>query len=70
MKKAPLIHTYFSPQLSPVLGALAAKGVEVESFSAPADRAGDQWFCVGLSSPLADLDALKPAVQEAAQITF
>lgn len=80
MKKAPsfdslLIHTcslslLLSLQLFSVSGALATKGVEIESFSAPADRTGDQWFCVRLSSPLADLDALKPAVEEAAQISI
>ncbi|XP_075896019.1 D-3-phosphoglycerate dehydrogenase [Nelusetta ayraudi] len=60
-----------NPQLlSSVAGALATKGVEIESFSAPADRTGDQWFSVRLSSPLTDLDALKPAVKEAAQLTI
>lgn len=82
MRKAPssdslLIRTYslalrlsLSLQLFSVAGALATKGVEIESFSAPADRTGDQWFCVRLSSPLTDLEALKPAVKEAAQITI
>lgn len=48
---------------------LATEGVEIESFSAPADRTGDLWYCVGVSSPLGNLDALKPLVKEAAQLT-
>uniref|UniRef100_A0A8C7FLJ0 Phosphoglycerate dehydrogenase n=1 Tax=Oncorhynchus kisutch TaxID=8019 RepID=A0A8C7FLJ0_ONCKI len=59
-----------SPQLLPsVTGLLATAGVEMESFSAPAARSGDQWFCVGLSSLLGDLGALKPLVKEAAQLS-
>lgn len=50
-------------------GLLTSEGVEIESFSAPADRSGDLWYCVGLSSPLRDLGALKPLVKEAAQLT-
>uniref|UniRef100_UPI0037E83087 D-3-phosphoglycerate dehydrogenase n=1 Tax=Semicossyphus pulcher TaxID=241346 RepID=UPI0037E83087 len=60
-----------NPQLlSSVAGRLAAEGVEIESFSAPADRTGDLWFCVGVSSLLSDLGALKPLVKEAAQLTI
>ncbi|XP_035532715.1 D-3-phosphoglycerate dehydrogenase [Morone saxatilis] len=60
-----------SPQLlSSVAGLLAAEGVEIESFSAPADRAGDLWYCVGVSSLLRDLSALKPSVKEAAQLSI
>ncbi|CAB1328482.1 unnamed protein product [Coregonus sp. 'balchen'] len=59
-----------SPQLLPaVTGLLATVGVEMESFSAPADRSGDQWYCVGLSSLLGDLGALKPLVKEAGQLS-
>uniref|UniRef100_A0A4W5QMR5 Phosphoglycerate dehydrogenase n=1 Tax=Hucho hucho TaxID=62062 RepID=A0A4W5QMR5_9TELE len=59
-----------SPQLLPsVTGLLATAGVEIESFSAPAARSGDQWYCVGLSSLLGDLGALKPSVKEAAQLS-
>uniref|UniRef100_A0A674B1Z6 Phosphoglycerate dehydrogenase n=1 Tax=Salmo trutta TaxID=8032 RepID=A0A674B1Z6_SALTR len=59
-----------SPQLLPsVTGLLATAGVEMESFSAPAARNGDQWYCVGLSSLLGDLGALKPLVKEAAQLS-
>ncbi|KAM9850825.1 D-3-phosphoglycerate dehydrogenase [Aulostomus maculatus] len=59
-----------SPQLlSSVAGLLASKGVEIESFSAPADRTGDLWYCVGVSSPLLDLGVLKPMVKAAAQFT-
>uniref|UniRef100_A0A8C7M426 Phosphoglycerate dehydrogenase n=1 Tax=Oncorhynchus mykiss TaxID=8022 RepID=A0A8C7M426_ONCMY len=59
-----------SPQLLPsVTGLLATAGVEMESFSAPATRSGDQWYCVGLSSLLGDLGALKPLVKEAAQLS-
>ncbi|XP_037646650.1 D-3-phosphoglycerate dehydrogenase [Sebastes umbrosus] len=60
-----------SPQLlSSVAGLLAKEGVEIESFSAPADRAGDLWYCVGVSSLPRDLSALKPLVKEAAQLTI
>ncbi|XP_030285300.1 D-3-phosphoglycerate dehydrogenase [Sparus aurata] len=59
-----------NPQLlSSVAGLLTTEGVEIESFSAPADRSGDLWYCVGVSSPLRDLGALKPLVKEAAQLT-
>ncbi|XP_061925848.1 D-3-phosphoglycerate dehydrogenase [Entelurus aequoreus] len=58
-----------SPQLLPsVAGLLAAEGVQVESFSAPVETCGDMWYCVGVSSLLPDLRALKPLVQEAAQL--
>uniref|UniRef100_A0A673WGP9 D-3-phosphoglycerate dehydrogenase n=1 Tax=Salmo trutta TaxID=8032 RepID=A0A673WGP9_SALTR len=59
-----------SPPLLPsVTGFLATAGVEMESFSAPAARSGDQWYCVGLSSLLGDLGALKPLVKAAAQVS-
>uniref|UniRef100_A0A3Q3MPS5 phosphoglycerate dehydrogenase n=1 Tax=Labrus bergylta TaxID=56723 RepID=A0A3Q3MPS5_9LABR len=59
-----------NPQLlSSVAGCLASEGVEIESFSAPADRTGDLWYCVGISSLLRDLGALKPLVKDAAQLT-
>ncbi|XP_047457942.1 D-3-phosphoglycerate dehydrogenase [Mugil cephalus] len=60
-----------SPQLlSSVAGALATGGVEIQSFSAPADRSGDLWYCVGVSSALPDLSALKPLVVDAAQLSI
>ncbi|XP_026231511.1 LOW QUALITY PROTEIN: D-3-phosphoglycerate dehydrogenase [Anabas testudineus] len=60
-----------SPQLlSSVAGLLATEGVEIESFSAPIDRTGDLWYCVGVSSLLRDLGALKTSVKEAAQVTL
>ncbi|KAF1382536.1 hypothetical protein PFLUV_G00144800 [Perca fluviatilis] len=60
-----------SPQLlSSLAGLLATEGVEIESYSAPADRTGDLWYCVGLSSLLRDLSALNPLVKEAAQLTI
>ncbi|XP_008326872.1 D-3-phosphoglycerate dehydrogenase [Cynoglossus semilaevis] len=60
-----------SPQLlSSVAGLLATEGVEIESFSAPSDHTGDLWYCVGVSSLLRDLGALKSLVQEAAQVTL
>ncbi|XP_040912420.1 D-3-phosphoglycerate dehydrogenase [Toxotes jaculatrix] len=60
-----------SPQLlSSVAGVLATEGVEIESFSAPSDRTGDLWYCVGVSSLLRDLGALKALVKEAAQLTI
>nr|XP_020452226.1 D-3-phosphoglycerate dehydrogenase [Monopterus albus] len=60
-----------SPQLlSSVAGVLATEGVEIESFSAPTDHTGDLWYCVGVSSLLQDLSALRPLVKEAAQVTM
>ncbi|XP_062287151.1 D-3-phosphoglycerate dehydrogenase [Scomber scombrus] len=60
-----------SPQILPsVAGLLATEGVEIESFSAPADRTGDLWYCVGVSSPLRDLSALKSLAKEVAQFTI
>lgn len=60
-----------NPQLlSSVAGLLATEGVEIESFSAPSDRTGELWYCVGISSLLRDLSALKPLVNEAAQLTI
>lgn len=52
------------------VGLLATEGVEIESFSAPADRTGDLWYCVGVSSPLRDLSALKSLAKETAQLTI
>ncbi|KAM6934344.1 D-3-phosphoglycerate dehydrogenase [Xenentodon cancila] len=60
---------FSSPQLlSAVAGVLASKGVQITSFSAPADCSGDLWFCVGMSSLLQDLSILKPLVRGAAQL--
>jgi len=60
-----------SPQLLPSLaGLLATAGVGMESFSAPAAQTGDLWYCMGLSSLLGDLGALKPLVKEAVQLTI
>ncbi|TKS67234.1 D-3-phosphoglycerate dehydrogenase [Collichthys lucidus] len=60
-----------NPQLlSSVAGLLATEGVEIESFSAPADRSGDLWYCVGVSSLLRDLSALQSLVKEAAQLAI
>ena len=51
-------------------GVLATAGVEMQAFSGPAARAGEQWFCVGLSSLLGGLGALNPLVKEAAQLSL
>merc|ERR1739838_110933 len=60
-----------SPQLLPSLaGLLATAGVRMESFSAPAAQTEDLWYCMGLSSLLGDLGALKPLVKEAVQLTI
>uniref|UniRef100_A0A669FBM9 phosphoglycerate dehydrogenase n=1 Tax=Oreochromis niloticus TaxID=8128 RepID=A0A669FBM9_ORENI len=60
-----------NPQLlSSLAGVLATEGVEIESFSAPADRSGDLWYCVGVSSLLRDLSALNSVVKDAAQLGF
>ncbi|KAM3607261.1 uncharacterized protein V6R79_004489 [Siganus canaliculatus] len=60
-----------NPQpLAAVAGLLAKEGVEIESFSGPTDRSGDLWYCLGVSTLLRDLSALKPLVQEAAQLSF
>lgn len=60
-----------SPQLlTSVAGVLATEGVQIESFSAPMTHTGDQWYCVGVSKLLRDLDILKPLVTEAAQLTI
>ncbi|XP_054644197.1 D-3-phosphoglycerate dehydrogenase [Dunckerocampus dactyliophorus] len=59
-----------SPELlSSVAGLLAAEGVQIESFSAPTERSGDVWYCLGVSSLLADLRAFKPLAQEVAQLS-
>ncbi|XP_035030934.2 D-3-phosphoglycerate dehydrogenase [Hippoglossus stenolepis] len=60
-----------SPKLlTSVAGVLATEGVEIESFSTPSDRSGDLWYCVGVSSLLRDLGALKSSVKESAQLTI
>ncbi|XP_068185240.1 D-3-phosphoglycerate dehydrogenase [Antennarius striatus] len=60
-----------NPQLlSSVAGRLATEGVEIESYSAPGDRSGDLWYCVGVSSLLRDPGALLPLVKEAAQLSI
>ncbi|XP_053295603.1 D-3-phosphoglycerate dehydrogenase [Pleuronectes platessa] len=60
-----------SPQLlTSVAGVLATEGVEIESFSTPSDRSGDLWYCVGVSSLLRDLGALKSLVKESAQLAI
>uniref|UniRef100_A0A3B4FCZ3 phosphoglycerate dehydrogenase n=1 Tax=Pundamilia nyererei TaxID=303518 RepID=A0A3B4FCZ3_9CICH len=59
-----------NPQLLSSLAVLATEGVEIESFSAPADRSGDLWYCVGVSSLLRDLSALNSVVKDAAQLSF
>ncbi|KAK2906100.1 D-3-phosphoglycerate dehydrogenase [Channa argus] len=60
-----------SPQLlSSVAGLLATEGVEIESFIAPLDHSGDLWYCVGVSSLLQNLSALKTLVKDAAQVTL
>ncbi|XP_023192771.1 D-3-phosphoglycerate dehydrogenase [Xiphophorus maculatus] len=59
------------PQLLPsVAGVLASEGVQIESFSAPADHTGDVWYCVGVSSLLQDLNVLKPLVKNVAQLSI
>ncbi|XP_023662020.1 D-3-phosphoglycerate dehydrogenase [Paramormyrops kingsleyae] len=55
--------------LSEIAGVLAAAGVGIESFTASAACDGDQWCCVGLSSPLSDLSVLKSVVNEANQVS-
>ena len=52
------------------VGVLATAGVEIQSFSAPADRTGDLWYCVGVSSLPGDLSVLKPLVKEVAQLSI
>ncbi|XDV29999.1 hypothetical protein PO909_033010 [Leuciscus waleckii] len=52
-----------------ITGVLAAAGVELESFSASTASSGDQWYCMGISSLLGDIGALKSLVKEAAQLT-
>lgn len=59
-----------APQLLPsITDLLATAGVEMQSFSGPATRDGDQWYCVGLSSLLGDMGALNSLVKEAAQLS-
>ncbi|KAA0715417.1 D-3-phosphoglycerate dehydrogenase [Triplophysa tibetana] len=52
-----------------VTGVLAAAGVTLESFSASTAPGGDQWYCMGISSLLPDIGALKSLVKEAVQLT-
>ncbi|XP_030614121.1 D-3-phosphoglycerate dehydrogenase [Archocentrus centrarchus] len=60
-----------NPQLlSSLAGLLATEGVEIESFVAPADRSGDLWYCVGVSSLLTDLSVLNSLVKDAAQLSL
>ncbi|XP_033843458.1 D-3-phosphoglycerate dehydrogenase [Periophthalmus magnuspinnatus] len=60
-----------NPQLlSSVAGVLVTEGVQIESFSAPVNHMGEQWYCVGVSKLLKDLNVLKPLVTEAAQVTL
>uniref|UniRef100_H3DHP8 D-3-phosphoglycerate dehydrogenase n=1 Tax=Tetraodon nigroviridis TaxID=99883 RepID=H3DHP8_TETNG len=60
-----------SPQLlSSVAGLLTTAGVDVESFSAPAGGAGSLWYSAGVSTLLPDLSALKPLVEDAAQLSL
>uniref|UniRef100_A0A672JW68 phosphoglycerate dehydrogenase n=1 Tax=Sinocyclocheilus grahami TaxID=75366 RepID=A0A672JW68_SINGR len=51
-------------------GVLAAAGVELQSFSASTAGSGEQWYCMGISSLLGDIGALKSFVKEAAQSHF
>lgn len=50
-------------------GVLAAAGVELQSFSASSAGSVEQWYCMGISSLLGDIGALKSLVKEAAQLT-
>ncbi|XP_048886509.1 D-3-phosphoglycerate dehydrogenase [Brienomyrus brachyistius] len=60
-----------TPLLLPeITGVLAAAGVGIESFTASAACDGDQWCCVGLSSPVCDLSVLKSVVNEANQVSI
>uniref|UniRef100_A0A8C1V6J7 D-3-phosphoglycerate dehydrogenase n=1 Tax=Cyprinus carpio TaxID=7962 RepID=A0A8C1V6J7_CYPCA len=52
-----------------VTGVLAAAGVELQSLSASTGGGGEQWYCMGISSLLGDIGALKSLVKEAAQLT-
>ncbi|KAJ8255421.1 hypothetical protein GJAV_G00204690 [Gymnothorax javanicus] len=61
-----------APQvLPPIVGVLASAGVVIESlsFSASVSDGTDQWCCMGLSSLLQDLAALKPLVNEVVQLS-
>lgn len=59
-----------SQLLPSVAGVLATEGVQIESFSAPVNHTGEQWYCVGVSKLLQDLNVLKPIVTDAAQVTI
>lgn len=65
LKRSP-----FHPSIVLCLGLLAAEGAEIQSFTSPMDRTGDLWHCVGLSSLLRDLGALKTLVKDAAQVAL
>ncbi|XP_052004733.1 D-3-phosphoglycerate dehydrogenase-like [Xyrauchen texanus] len=53
-----------------VTGVLAAACVQMESFSASTASSGDQWNCMGISSLLGDIGALKSFVKEVAQLSL
>ncbi|KAK7939549.1 hypothetical protein WMY93_002875 [Mugilogobius chulae] len=47
-----------NPQLlSSVVGVLATEGVQIESFSAPVNHTGEQWYCVGVTKLLRTCEA-------------
>uniref|UniRef100_A0A9J7ZX87 D-3-phosphoglycerate dehydrogenase n=1 Tax=Cyprinus carpio carpio TaxID=630221 RepID=A0A9J7ZX87_CYPCA len=52
-----------------LLLSVTAAGVELQSFSASTGGGGEQWYCMGISSLLGDIGALKSLVKEAAQLT-
>ncbi|XP_016104629.1 D-3-phosphoglycerate dehydrogenase [Sinocyclocheilus grahami] len=52
-----------------VTGVLAAAGVLLQSFSASTVSSAEQWYCMGISSLLGDIGALKSLAKEAAQLT-
>lgn len=56
--------------LSSITGVLATAGVELQSFSASSSSSGgEKWYCMGISSLLGDIGALKSLVKDAAQLT-
>lgn len=55
--------------LSSITGVLATAGVELQSFSASSSSGGEKWYCMGISSLLGDIGALKSLVKDAAQLT-
>uniref|UniRef100_A0A672J302 phosphoglycerate dehydrogenase n=1 Tax=Salarias fasciatus TaxID=181472 RepID=A0A672J302_SALFA len=58
------------PQLLTSLAGKRIKEAYFQSFSGPENHTGDQWFCVGLSALLKDVSALKPLVNDAAQLSI